>query len=76
MEKGLQRLVGKSQDHFKCIKSKLQTTNNMFFEVTKVHMFPFVLTVSLNMTEAYFPLIGRLCGKRAAATPGEGSGAF
>ena len=28
----------------------------MFFEVTKVHMFPFVITVSLNMTEAYFPL--------------------
>ena len=26
----------------------------MFFEVTKVHMFPFVLTVSLNVTEAYF----------------------
>ena len=47
----------------------------MFFEVTKVHMFPFELTVSLNMTEAYFPLFWRLCGKRAAATPGEGSGA-
>ena len=28
----------------------------MFFEVTKVHMFSFALTVSLNMTEAYFPL--------------------
>ena len=48
----------------------------MFFEVTKVHMFPFVLTVSLNMIEAYFPLFGRLCGKRAEAKPGEGSGAF
>ena len=36
-----------------------------------MHMFPFVLTVSLNMTEAYFPLFGRLCGKRAAATPDE-----
>ena len=48
----------------------------MFFEATKVHMFPFVLTVSLNMTEAYFPIFGRLCGKRPAAIPGEGSGAF
>ena len=48
----------------------------MFFEVTNLHMFPFVLTVSLNMTEAYFPLFWRLCGKRAAATPGEVSGAF
>ena len=56
MEKGLQRPLEKGQGHFKCIKSKGQTTSNMFFEVTKVHMFPFVLTVSLNMTEAYFPL--------------------
>ena len=48
----------------------------MFFEVTKVHMFLFVLTVSLNMTEAYFPLFWRLGGKRAAATPGEVSGTF
>ena len=55
-EKGLQRSLEKGQGHFKCIKSKGQTTSNMFFEVTKVHMFPFVLTVSLNMTEAYFPL--------------------
>ena len=46
------------------------------FEVTNLHMFLFVLTVSLNMTEAYFPLFLRLCGKTAAATPGEGSGAF
>ena len=56
VEKGLQRPLGKGQGHFKCIKSKCQTTSNMFFEVTKVHMFPFALTVSLNMTEAYFPL--------------------
>ena len=28
----------------------------MFFEVTKVHMFLFLLNVSLNMTEAYFTL--------------------
>ena len=76
MEKGLQRRLGKGQGHFKCIKSKEQTTSNMFFKVTKVHMFPFVLTVSLNMTEAYFPLFGRLCGKRPAATPGKGSRAF
>ena len=76
MEKGLQRPLDKDQGHFKCIKSKGQTTSNIFFEVTKVQMFPFVLTVSLNMTEAYFPIFGRLCGKRAAATPGEGSGAF
>ena len=48
----------------------------MFFEVTKVHMFPFVLTVSLNMTEAYFPLFWCLCGKIAAATDGDVSGAF
>ena len=48
----------------------------MFFEVTKVHMFSLVLTVSLNMTEAYFPLFWRLCGKIAAATSGEGSGEF
>ena len=61
---------------FKCIKSKGQTTSNMFFEVTKVHMFPFVLTVSLNMKEAYFPIFWRLCGKRAAATPGEVSSTF
>ena len=39
-------------------------------------MFPIALTVSLNMTEAYFSLFLRLCGKRAAATTGEGSGAF
>ena len=76
MEKGLQRPLGKDQGNFKCIKSKGQTTSNIFFEVTKVQMFPFVLTVSLNMTEAYFPIFGRLCGKRAAATPGEGSGSF
>ena len=76
MEKGLQQSLGKGQGHFKCIKCKGQTTSNMFFEVTLVHMFLFVLTVSLNMTEAYFPLFGRLCGKRAAATSGEGSGAF
>ena len=75
VEKGLQRPLGNCQGHFKCIKSEGQTTSNMFFEVTKVHMFPFILTVSLNMTEAYFPLFGRLCGKRAAATPREGSGA-
>ena len=67
--------MGKGQGHFKCIKSKGQTTSNMFFEVTKVHMFLFVLTVSLNMTEAYFPLFWRLCGKRVAATPGELGGA-
>ena len=74
--KGLQRPLGKSQGHFKCIKSKGQTTSNMFFEVTKVHTFLFVLTVSLNMTEAYFPLFWHLCRKRAAALPGEGSEAF
>ena len=56
--------------------SKGQTTSNMFFEITKVHMFPFVLTVSLNMTEACFPLFWPLCGKRAAMTPEERSGAF
>ena len=76
MEKGLQQTLGKGQGHFKCIKSKGQTTSNMFFEVIKVHMFPFVLTVSLNLTEVYFPLFRRLCGKRSAATPGDGSGAF
>ena len=42
------------------------------FEATKVHMFLFVLTMSLNMTEAYFPLFGRLCGKMAAAPPPRG----
>ena len=56
VEKGLQRPLGKGQGHCKCIKSKCQTTSNMFFEVIKMHMFPFVLTVYLNMTEAYFPL--------------------
>ena len=56
VEKGLQRPLGKGQGHFKCIKFKGQTTSNMFFEVTKVHMFLFVLNVSLNITEAYFPL--------------------
>ena len=76
VEKGLQRPLGKGQGHFKCIKSKGQTTSNMFFVVTKVHMFLFVLTMSLNMKEAYFSLFWRLCGKRAAAPPGEGSGAF
>ena len=39
VEKGLQRPLGKGQGHFKCIKSKGQTTSNMFFVVTKVHMF-------------------------------------
>ena len=72
----MQRPLGKDQGHFKCIKSIGQTTSNIFSEVNKVQMFQFVLTVSLNMTEAYFPIFGRLCGKRAAATPGEGSGAF
>ena len=72
----MQRPLGKGQGHFKCIKSKGQTTSNMLFEITKVHMFPFVLTVSLNMTEAYFPLFWHLYGKRAATTPGEESGAF
>ena len=67
--------MGKGQGHFKCFKSKGQTTSNMFFEVTKVHMFLFVLTVSLNMTEAYFLLFSRLCGKRAAGTPVEVAGA-
>ena len=82
VEKGLQRPLGKGQGHFKCIKSKGQTTSNMlFFVVTTlpqgaVHMFLFVLTMSLNMKEAYFSLFWRLCGKRAAAPPGEGSGAF
>ena len=56
MEKGLQLALGKGQGHFKCIKSKSPTTSNMFFDVTKVHMFPFVLTVSINMTEACFQL--------------------
>ena len=47
------------------------------FDATKVHMFLFVLTMSLNMTEAYFPLFGRLCGKNGCSTPPvEGSGAF
>ena len=44
--------------------------------VTNVHMFLFVLTVSVNMADAYFPLFSRLCGKRAAAPPGEESEAF
>ena len=56
VQKGLQRPLGKGQGHFKCIKSKGRKTSNIFYEVTKVHMFLFVLTVSLNMTEAYFPL--------------------
>ena len=55
-KKGCIGPLGNGQGHYKCIKSKGQTTSNMFFEVTKVHMFPFVLTVSLNMKEAYFPL--------------------
>ena len=57
MEKGLQRPLGKGQGHFKCIKSKGQTTSNMFFEVTKVHMFPFVLTVSLKHGRSLFSII-------------------
>ena len=56
MEKGQQVALRKGQGHFKCIKSKSQTTSNMFFDVTKVHMFPFVLTGSINMTQAYFSL--------------------
>ena len=35
---------------------KVQTTSNMFLELTKVGMFLFVFTVPLNMAEAYFPL--------------------
>ena len=44
MQKGLQRALGKNQGHFKCIKSKGRTTSNIFYEVTKMHMFLFVLT--------------------------------
>ena len=57
--------LGKGQRHFKCIECKVQTTSNMFLELTKVAMFLFVFTVPLNMAEAYFPLYWHLCGKWA-----------
>ena len=68
MEKGLQRPLGKGQGHFKCIKSKGQTTSNMFFEVTKVHMFLFVLTVSSNMTNSLFSIILTSMWKNGCST--------
>ena len=67
---------GRVRGILNALNPKVRQQATCFFEVTNVHMFPFVLTVSLNMTEAYFPLFWRLCGKRAAATPGEESGAF
>ena len=60
----------------KCIECKVQTTSNMFLELTKVGMFLFVFTVPLNMAEAYFPLFWHLCGKWAVGPPWEGSEAF
>ena len=69
MEKGLQRPLGKGQGHFKCIKSKGQTASNMFFEVTKVHMFLFVLTVSLNMTNSLFSIILTSMWKQGCSAP-------
>ena len=65
----LQRPLGKGQGHFKCIKSKGQTTSNMFFEVTKVHMFLFVLTVSLNMTNSLFSIILTSMWKKGCSAP-------
>ena len=77
MEKGLQRPLGKGQGHFKCIKSKGQTTSNMFLEVTKVHMFLFVLTVSLNMTNSLFSTILTSMWKKGLQRPlGKGQGHF
>ena len=61
--------LGKGQGHFKCIKSKGQTTSNMFFEVTKVHMFLFVLTVSLNMTNSIFSIILTSMWKKGCSAP-------
>ena len=55
---------------------KVQTTSNMFLELTKVGMFLFVFTVPLNMAEAYFPLFWHLCGQWAVGPPWEGSEAF
>ena len=75
-KKGCSDPWGRVRGILNALNPKVTTTSNMFFEVTKVHMFPFVLTVSLKMTEAYFPIFGRLCGKRPAAINGEGSGAF
>ena len=70
MEKRLQRPLGKSQLHFKCIKSKGQEICNTLILVTKVHMFLFVLTVSLNMTKSLFSIILKSMWKRATAPPG------
>ena len=71
VEKGLQRPLGKGQGHFKCIKSKGQTTSNMCFVVTKVHMFLFVLTVSLNMTNSLFSIILTSMWKKGCSAPWE-----
>ena len=77
METGLQRPLGKGQGHFKCIKSKGQTASNMFFEVTKVHMFLFVLTVSLNMTNSLFSIIFDVYVETGLQRPlGKGQGHF
>ena len=48
----------------------------MFFEVTKVHMFPFVLTVSFNMTEAYFSFFDFYVEKGLQRPLGKGQGHF
>ena len=69
VETGLQRPLGKGQGHFKCIKSKGQTASKMFFEVTKVHMFLFVLTVSLNMTNSLFSIILTSMWKKGCSAP-------
>ena len=76
MEKGLQHPLGKGQGNFKCIKSKGHTTSNMFIEVTKVHMFLFVLTMSLNMTDNLFSIILTFMWNKGYKAPWEGSEAF
>ena len=47
---------GRVRGILNALNPKVRQQATCFFEVTNVHMFPFVLTVSLNMTEAYFPL--------------------
>ena len=76
VEKGLQRPLGKGQGHFKCIKSKGQTTSNMFFVVTKVHMFLFVLTMSLNMQKHIFHYFDVYVEKGLQRPLGKGQGHF
>ena len=75
MQKELQHNLGKGQGHLKYIKSQVPKIYNTFDLITKVHIFLFVLTGSLNMILFYF-LRFRCRSAKRAGVPQEGSGAF